>query len=32
MEFDDGFWEVDLYKNGKKTKLIINPMTGEIKS
>jgi hypothetical protein len=31
IEFVDGFWEVDLRGEGKKTKLIIDPMTGEIK-
>jgi virulence-associated protein VagC len=29
FEFDDGFWEVKLRKDGRKVKLIIDPMTGE---
>ena len=31
VEFDNGFWEVDIRKDGRKTKLIIDPMSGEIK-
>lgn len=31
VEFDDGVWEVDLRRDGKKTRLIIDPVTGEIK-
>lgn len=30
-EFDDGFWEVELRKDGRKTKLNIDPRTGETK-
>ena len=29
VEFDDGVWEVDLRKDGRKTKLRIDPMTGK---
>lgn len=29
VEFDDGFWEVELRKDGRKTKLAIDPTTGE---
>ena len=31
VEFDDGFWEVDIHKNGRRTKLFYDPMTGEVK-
>ncbi len=29
VEFDDGFWEVELRKDGRKIKLAIDPGTGE---
>lgn len=29
VEFEHGFWEVELRKNKQKIKLIIDPMTGE---
>lgn len=29
VEFDDGFWEVELRKDGQKSKLDIDPRTGE---
>lgn len=28
VEFDDGFWEVELRKDGRKTRLVLDPMTG----
>ena len=31
VEFDDGFWEIDIRKDGRKIKLTVDPMTGEIK-
>ncbi len=31
VEFDDGFWEVDIRENGRKIKLINDPITGDIK-
>ena len=29
IEFDDGVWEVELRRSGRKIKLYIDPMTGE---
>jgi len=29
VEFDDGFWEVELRKDGRKSKLAIDPRSGE---
>ena len=29
VEFDDGFWEVELRKDGRKIKLDVDPSTGE---
>jgi hypothetical protein len=29
VEFDDGFWEVELRKDGRKSDLTIDPRTGE---
>jgi uncharacterized membrane protein YkoI len=29
IEFDDGFWEVEIRKDGKKVKLNIDPKTGK---
>ncbi|OOP54950.1 MAG: hypothetical protein AYP45_17525 [Candidatus Brocadia carolinensis] len=31
VEFDAGFWEVEIRKDGQKIKLVIDPKTGEIK-
>lgn len=31
-EFDDGFWEVEIRKDGKKTKFHIDPKTGKPRS
>ncbi|MDY0111271.1 MAG: PepSY domain-containing protein [Candidatus Krumholzibacteria bacterium] len=31
VEFDDGFWEIDIHKDRRKTKLIVDPITGETK-
>jgi uncharacterized membrane protein YkoI len=30
-EFDDGFWEIELRRDGRKSKLDIDPMTGDIR-
>ncbi len=32
VEFDDGFWEVEIRKNGTKRKLNIDPNTGKSRS
>lgn len=29
VEFDDGFWDVELLKRGQEIELVIDPMTGE---
>lgn len=29
VEFDDGFWEVKMYKEGRKSRLFIDPYTGK---
>lgn len=29
VEFDDGAWEFELHKDGRETKLIVDPLTGE---
>lgn len=29
VDFDDGFWKVDLHKDGQKIRLVIDPKTGE---
>ncbi|MCF6156553.1 MAG: PepSY domain-containing protein [Candidatus Brocadia sp.] len=29
VDFDDGFWEVELRKDRQKMKLVVDPMTGE---
>ena len=29
VDFDDGFWEVELHKDGRKSKLAIDPRSGE---
>ena len=29
IEFDDGVWEVDVRKDGRKAKLVIDPVSGE---
>jgi hypothetical protein len=29
VEFDDGYWEVELRKDGRKIKLVLDPLTGE---
>jgi uncharacterized membrane protein YkoI len=29
VDYDDGFWEVEVRKDGTKTKLDIDPRTGE---
>lgn len=31
IEFDDGHWEVDAYRNGEKVEINVDPRTGEIK-
>ncbi len=31
FDYDNGFWAVDLRKDGRKIKLIVDPMTGEIR-
>lgn len=31
VEFDDGFWEIDVHKDSRKSKLIVDPITGEKK-
>ncbi len=30
IEFDDGHWEVDAYRNGEKREVHVDPQTGEI--
>ena len=30
VEFDDGRWEIDVYRNGEKRELHVDPETGEI--
>lgn len=30
IEFDDGHWEVDAYRDDKKIEVNVNPTTGEI--
>ncbi len=32
VEFDDGFWDVELLKRGHEIELVIDPMTGEDRS
>lgn len=32
IEFDDGRWEVEAYKDGKKRKLKVDPVSGRIMS
>jgi hypothetical protein len=29
VEFDTGFWEVELHRDGRRTKLVIDPRTGD---
>lgn len=31
IEFDDGLWEIEIYKAGAETKLFLDPVSGEIK-
>lgn len=30
IEFDDGHWEIDAYRNGEKREVHVDPRTGEI--
>lgn len=30
IEFDDGRWEIDVYRNGEKRELHVDPKTGEV--
>ncbi|MEO9102133.1 MAG: PepSY domain-containing protein [Burkholderiaceae bacterium] len=30
IDFDDGHWEVDAYRNGEKREVHVDPKTGEI--
>ena len=30
IEYDDGFWEVELRKDGKLNRVFVNPVSGEI--
>jgi uncharacterized membrane protein YkoI len=32
VDYDDGFWEVEVRKGGTKTKLDIDPRTGETRT
>ncbi|BBO17869.1 conserved hypothetical protein [Candidatus Brocadia pituitae] len=32
VEFDEGFWDVELLKRGQGIELVIDPMTGEERS